>query len=96
MTIYPFASETTRPRKAPDRPHGVTGRDSYIIAEALYCFIAYQQQLPDRKQSWSNLQDARAIFNACCGKGNAVFFADHYPGVTVSLVDEKAPRDYSE
>ena len=96
MTIYRFGSETTRPRKAPDRPQGVTGRDGYIIAQALFCFIATEQAKPDHEQEWSNLQDAKAIFNACCGAENAVFFADRFPGQTIDLTDEKAPRDYSD
>jgi hypothetical protein len=69
---------------------GITGRDGYIVAECLYRYIATESAKPDHEQSWSNLQDARAIFNAFCGEQNAVFFANEYPAV--SLVDEKSPR----
>jgi hypothetical protein len=95
MTIYPFTSQTTRPRKTPDQ-RGVTGRDSYIIAECLIRYIMTEQAKPVRTRSWSNLQDVKAIFNAYCGAKNAVFFEDHYPGQTIDLIDEKAPRNHSD
>ncbi len=88
-------SSSPETRKVPIG-YDITGRDGYIIAESLIRFIATEQQKPSSLRSWSNLQDARAIFNACCGAGNLAFFADQYPGLTVSLVDEKAPRNHSE
>jgi hypothetical protein len=95
VSIYRTHSGTaTSKASSPEhKARSITGRDHYIIAECIFCYIAYQQQLPARQQSWSNLQDARAIFNALVGPKNAPFFADDYPGVTVSLVDEKAPRN---
>ncbi|MEY9413738.1 hypothetical protein ABIF69_000180 [Bradyrhizobium japonicum] len=102
MTIYSFPSGTATPEASPSKsrpqsqrkPRSITGRDEYIVAEALYRYIATEQAKPDHEQSWSNLQDCRCLFLALCG--NAAFFADHYPGVTISLVDEKAPRELSE
>jgi hypothetical protein len=95
MSIYRTDSGTATSKASPPKrkARSITGRDNYIIAESLYRYIATEQAKPDRECSWSNLQDARAIFNACVGKNNAGFFADHYPGLTISLVDEKAPRN---
>jgi hypothetical protein len=95
MPLYSFFSQSASPT-ANSKPHSITGRDGYIIAEALYRYIATEQAKSDREQSWSNLQDAMAIFNAAFGAKNACFFADQYPDVTVSLIDEKAPRNHSE
>ena len=104
MTIHSFPSGTATPESSPSKSHprsrrkhrNITGRDEYIVAEALFRYIATEQAKPDHEQSWSNLQDCRCLFLALCGKKNAAFFADHYPGVTISLVDEKAPRNHSE
>jgi hypothetical protein len=95
MRLYLFPSQSARPTPN-SKPQSITGRDSYIIAEALYRYIATEQAKPDCEQSWSNLLDAIAIFNATVGAMNACFFADQYSGVTVSLIDEKAPRNHSE
>jgi hypothetical protein len=93
MPLYNFFFLSARP--APNsKPHSITGRDSYIIAEALYRCIATEQAKSDREQSWSNLQGAIAIFNAVVDAKNACFFADQYPSVTVSLIDEKAPQSF--
>jgi hypothetical protein len=70
MHTYSIATERSRFEQ-----HSVTGRDVYIIAEALIRCIATEQMKPAHLQSWSNLQDARAVFNAYCGARNAVFFA---------------------
>jgi hypothetical protein len=45
------------------RPQGpnVTGRDSYIIAQALYWFVREQQKLPDEQFEWSNTEDAKLL-----------------------------------
>ena len=68
MTIFNFQSGTGTPKANPSKsrprsrrkPRSITGRDEYIVAEALFRY------------------------------------ADCYPGVTVNLIDEKAPRNYSE
>jgi hypothetical protein len=49
---FPKDHKAQRPRMTPD---GVTRRDSYIVAQALYRFIATEQVKPDRQQQWSNL-----------------------------------------
>lgn len=68
----------------------VTGRDGYIIAQALVRFVATEALKPHKNQQWSNLNDARAILNARCPKA-AWIFCDEYDH-PVGLVDEKAPR----
>ena len=97
--IYPFEPKSTRPHQAKTSPlgvYGITGRDSFILAESLIRYIATEQAKPDHEQSWSNLQDARAIFNAYIGRENVVFFGDQYPGLSIDLTDEKAPRNHSD
>ena len=99
MLIYPFTAQSARPtpREPQLKPQSITGRDSYIVAQALFRYIATEQQKPDDECAWSDLQDTIAIFNAAVGAESAGFFANRYPaGVTISLVDEKAPRHYSE
>lgn len=75
MPLYSFFSQSARPTPN-SKPRSITGRDSYIIAEALYRYIATEQAKSDREQSWSNLQDAIAVFNAAVGAKNACFFAE--------------------
>jgi hypothetical protein len=41
---------------------GVTGRDGLIVAEALACYIAVQDALPQMHQSRSNMLDAVQLF----------------------------------
>ena len=77
------------------RSYGVTGRDSYIVAQSLYRFIVTESQKPDNECAWSDLQDTIAVFNAAVGVENAGFFAHRYPA-GVTTVDEKATRHYSE
>ena len=95
MSIYRTDSGTATSKASPPKrkARSITGRDNYIIAESLYRYIATEQAKPDQEFRGGNFQDARAIFNACVGENNASFFADHYPGLTISLVDEKAPRN---
>jgi predicted transcriptional regulator len=66
---------------------GVTSRDGAIIAQALITFIAVEQAKPDHEQQWSNLQDARAVFNAMWPEA-APYFDDTH----LSLKDENAPH----
>ena len=77
------------PRRRSSRAHDLTGRDGFILAQALFDFIANEQQKSYPFQAWSDLQDARAIFNARC-PSSAALFAGRYPDLTISLVDEKA------
>ena len=77
-----------RGRTIPQTPN-VTGRDAFIIAEALLRFIVTEQQKPRHLQQWSNLQDAIAIFNARVDAVTACGLALMYPDTKVSLIDEK-------
>ena len=43
---------------------GLTGRDGFIIRQALYEFIRTQQALPDFEVQWSNVRDAQRILLA--------------------------------
>ena len=72
----------------------MTGRDGYIVAQALLRFIATEQVKPKHHRQWSNEQDAIAIFNANFA-GLVDYFSDEYQdsGLPLpSLIDEKAPR----
>jgi hypothetical protein len=40
----------------------ITGRDGYIVAQALYWFVREQQRLPKKEFEWSNAEDAKLIF----------------------------------
>jgi len=42
----------------------ITGRDGYIMAQALYWAIKFSQRLPSRYREWSNEQDMKAILNS--------------------------------
>ena len=97
-TICPFPSQSTRPSgsEPPRKPRNITGRDGFIIGQALFHFIATEQQKPDYEQRWSDLQDTIAVLLAFAGEKGAARFAYNYPGMVVSLTDEKAPRDYCE
>ena len=75
MLIYPFVSRSSRPSTAPHgsprMPRSITGRDSYIVAQALFRYIVTEQQKPDDECAWSDLQDTIAVFNAAVGVENA-------------------------
>jgi hypothetical protein len=86
MSIYSFKPRS--PRTPPVR-NSVTGRDGFIIAQALYRFIGTEQEKPEREQQWSNLQDARAIFNHYFPDMEDLW-AHEYIGRMPSLIDEKA------
>jgi len=48
------------------QPNSITGRDGYIVAQALYQAIKYQESLKDADSThyeWSNQQDMKAILN---------------------------------
>jgi len=59
----------------------ITGRDGYIIAQALYWFIREQQNLPDGQFEWSNTEDAKLLLLTRF-RGADQFFAetDHRAG----------------
>ena len=90
-TICPFPSQSTRPSgsEPPRKPRNITGRDGFIIGQALFHFIATEQQKPDHEQRWSDLQDTIAVLLAFAGEKGAARFAHSYPDMVVSLTDEK-------
>jgi hypothetical protein len=49
MPLYSFFFQSARPTPN-SKPYSITGRDSYIIAEALYRYIATEQAKSDREQ----------------------------------------------
>ena len=52
--------------KSKSRPGGVTGRDGYLMAQALAYTITIIALLPSHWQEWSNAQDMEAILAAYC------------------------------
>ena len=74
MTIYSFPSGTATPEASPSksrpqsrrRPRSITGRDEYIVAEALYRYIATEQAKPDHDQSWT-ISGLPLLFNLALG-----------------------------
>ena len=99
MLVYPFTAQSARPTPQGSRhkPASITGRDRYIVAQALFRYIVTEQQKPDDECAWSDLQDTIAVFNAAVGVENVDFFAERYPaGVTICLVDEKTLPHYPE
>lgn len=76
------------------KPTGVTGRDGYIIAQALYQACIYQESLKaagDRAYEWSNHQDMKAILGERFpGWGELFAMTDREKGVEPpDLMDEK-------
>ena len=65
----------------------ITGRDDYIISQALIYAIARIQSLPDKKQEWSNMCDMCAIARAGDARGMGLLAAGVYAhtGVLVDL-----------
>jgi hypothetical protein len=45
-------------------PKSITGRDGYIVAQALAYAILVIEALPNHSQEYSNCQDMKAIFEA--------------------------------
>lgn len=76
----------------------ITGRDGYIMAQALYMACKYQQMLKDNGDTsyeWSNHQDMKSILNRMYGGVVGVFVAqDRYRGVEpANLNDEKREKE---
>ena len=48
------------------KPQSITGRDAYIMSQALVIAIGHIQRLPQKQQEWSNMVDmcqiARTLF----------------------------------
>jgi hypothetical protein len=67
------------------RQGSLTGRDGYIVAQALYWFIRTQQALPKKQFEWSNTEDAKFILlNLFPG------WAEHFVGIDEYLGCEPA------
>jgi hypothetical protein len=49
------------------KPTSITGRDGYIIAQALAYAIVAIDQLPEERQEFSNQQGMRALLHYCAG-----------------------------
>jgi hypothetical protein len=59
----------------------VTGRDGYIIAQAIYWFIREQQKLPKEQFEWSNTEDAKLLLLTQFPGADQFFTeADHFAG----------------
>jgi hypothetical protein len=59
-----------------------SGRDCFILAQALYWFIREQQKLPEEQFEWSNAEDAKLLLET---------HFHHYSGIFVD-VDKRAGR----
>jgi len=55
-----------RPRASPD---SITGRDGYIVCQALVYAIEVIAALPIEYQEWSNREDMKALLAAYTSKG---------------------------
>jgi hypothetical protein len=73
-----------------------TGRDGYIMGQALVYAIAHIQGLPEEKQEFSNMCDMCTIAREA---GFSVFLSSHvtsvfaHTGVKVNLWPEREPTD---
>ena len=65
--MMPLSSPPTANGQAPatkavnDAIRNITGRDGYIVGQALYWFVRSQQALPEEQFEWSNAEDAKLI-----------------------------------
>lgn len=79
---------------ANENSNSITGRDGYIVNQALLYAIAHIQSLPEEKQEWSNMRDMCAIVRA-----DMAFFTiqlvcgvEHHTGIVPNLWPE--PDEY--
>jgi hypothetical protein len=93
MTLYWFDSRSTRPssRKSQNKSCELTPRSRFIVADALACYVAHQQQSCDA-ESWANEMDACALLFALVGEEHVAFFASRFPNMTVDHVGQRAPQ----
>jgi hypothetical protein len=71
----------------------ITGRDSYIMARALYWAIAYSQSLPEDQRERSDEQDMKAILLGRFGNAYESFIAiDKALGRTPPELFDEKPR----
>jgi hypothetical protein len=82
----------------------ITGRDGYIMSQALVYAIGYIQNLPREKQEWSNMVDmceiARTQFNGFLGVHAVSFYfhtgmrVDLFPDIEENInLDQKVEFD---
>ena len=58
------ARSKSSPRAVPPERRG------YLVMQAMFRFIATEQEKPATEQQWSNLQDMRAMFNTVSAGGS--------------------------
>jgi hypothetical protein len=75
----------------------ITGRDGYIVAQALYQACKYQERLAKEgstKYEWSNHQDMKKILMDCYTHFAGIFaMQDASSGEIPDLVDDKEDSD---
>jgi len=72
------------------KPHSITGRDGYIIAQALAYAIVAMDQIPRERQEFSNHQDMRSLLHYCAGDSadfHMVNARSHIENRTLEVVD---------
>ena len=68
----------------------ITGRDGFIIAKALAYAIVAIDQLPEKRQEYSDQQDMRALLQYCAGDSaefHMVNARSHIEGRSLEVVD---------
>jgi hypothetical protein len=78
MSIVSFAqnaSATQPPAKTKQRK-SITGRDGYLVLQALAYAIETIAALPDRYQEWSNREDMKCLLAAWAHDGMAEHIRD--------------------
>lgn len=72
------------------KPTSITGRDGYIVNQALLYAIAHIQSLPPEKQEWSNMRDMCAIVRAHGSffTLNQSWSVEHHTGIIPNLWPE--------
>jgi hypothetical protein len=55
----------------------VTGRDGYLIRQALAYAVTAIELLPQKRQEWSNAQGMRLILDSVCDPSDRQFFLDN-------------------
>jgi len=73
----------------------VTGRDGFIFAQSLYCFVRTQQAKPDWERQFSNERDAGKLLNALGYNAETLemlWGGDYLPPGSVDSVDARLAR----
>ncbi|HZZ63764.1 MAG TPA: hypothetical protein VFE63_21810 [Roseiarcus sp.] len=70
--------EAAPTKAAKDKATSITGRDGYIVPQALIYAIAHIQSLPSKEQEWSNMADMCAIARAHDASTMGAHAADVY------------------